>query len=277
MATPDLVPSWLTTWVAWRNLYTTPNAAPFSLLKKELGLDRMPSSAEYLKAHNNDCPYCHGDAVVNSPTFGMVYCLCKLLEKVQKLDTTHKLIRTKTTPATLEQVVYPVIMGGEYHRDMKKAVEVAQAFIKSPDNWILLSGKSGTGKTHILRSINTAFEPIALYLSCGKLEQLIHQFRKDDLLDEFYDILVNAPILILDDIGIEYGGMLVKSMTEKIIDARYEMFPSNPLVIATNLPPSELQSYIPRASDRIFDRTRTIPLTITRMKSIREVHPGMRV
>ena len=277
MATNDLVPSWLTSWIAWRNVFTTDfDAIPFNLFKEEFGLNRMPTSAEYFKKYNNECPFCHGDFRVKSHDLGVVYCICQILEKIHELETLYKPIRTATKEAHLSQIVYPTEMGGEYHRDMKKIVEAAKSFIKAPNNWLLLMGAPGTGKTHILRSINTAFEPIALYLSCGKLEQLIHQFRKDDLLDEFYNVLVAAPILILDDIGIEYGGTLVKSMIEKIVDARYEAFPDNLLVVASNLPPKELQSYIPRASDRIFDRTRTLPFTVTRNKSIREINPGLR-
>lgn len=277
MTTSELVPSWLTSWVAWRNVFTEDlNAIPFNLLKEGLGLNRMPTSAEFLKMHNNECPYCHGDFRIKSHDLGVVYCICQLLEKIQEWNTLYKPIRTATKEAYLNQLVYPAEMGGEYHRDMKAAVEAAQKFIKYPEKWLLLIGKPGTGKTHILRAINTAFEPIALYLSCGKLEQLTHQFRKDDLLNEFYTVLVNAPILILDDIGIEYGGLLVKSMIEKIVDARYEAFPDNLLVMASNLPVKELLTYIPRASDRIFDRTRTLPLTISRIKSIRAVNPGLR-
>jgi DNA replication protein DnaC len=272
----DLIPSWLTSWVAWRNFYTEPGEEPFYPLKKELNLNRMPSSSEFIYANGGECPYCRDDSVINNTKLGLVYCLCKVLDKTQKVEDKHKEVRTVVGKSKLSEIEYPTEMGGEYRRTMSEFVQAANTFIMSPDNWMFVSGYFGTGKSHVLKAINSAFYPMALYVSARDLEQMTHKFRKEDSLDFFYETLIGAPILILDDIGMEYGGPLVKSIIEKVVDSRYERWPDFPLIVASNMREEEFQGYIPRASDRLFDKARTQVFQIKTIKSYRKVHPGMR-
>ena len=167
-------------------------------------------------------------------------------------------------------------MGGDYIRTMREAKEVAERFIKLPDRWMFLNGYYGVGKSHILRAINAIFEPMSLYISAGDLEQLTHKFRKEDALDFFYDTLINAPILIIDDIGMEYGGPLVKSVIGKVVDARYEKWPDCPVLMATNMRIPEFRQYVSRAADRVFDKERADILTIKASKSFRQIAPEWR-
>jgi len=276
MAAKDLIPSWLTSWVAWRNFYTELDAEPFNILKEELNVDRMPTNLEFILGNGGECPYCRDDSIVYNTKLGLVYCLCRLLEKIQKVEDSHKEVRTKVGIAKLSEIEYPTEMGGEYRRTMSEFVLASNAFIKSPDNWMFVSGYFGTGKSHVLKAINSAFYPMALYVSARDLEQKTHTFRKEDSLDFFYETLTGAPILILDDIGMEYGGPLVKSVIEKVVDSRYEKWPDNPLIVASNMREEEFQAYIPRASDRLFDKARTKTFQIKTLKSYRKVHPGMR-
>jgi DNA replication protein DnaC len=274
--TKDLIPSWLTSWVAWRNYYTEPGKAPFNILKEELGMDRIPSTFEFTQKNGKECPFCRDDAIVYNTHLGLVYCLCKLLDKIQVIETRHKEVATIVKEETLDNISYPTELGGEYRRTMSEFVQASKRFIKYPDRWMVVTGYYGTGKSHVLKAINTAFKPMALYVSARDLEQKTHSFRKEDELGFFYDVLIGAPILILDDIGMEYGGPLVKSVIEKVVDARYERYPDYPFIMASNMRPEEFQSYIPRASDRIFDKARTDVFALKALKSYRKIHPGMR-
>ena len=269
-------PSYLTSWVAWRNKYTNPQKEPFNLLKEEMGLDRTPTSVEFIRHSGGECPFCNGRKTVNGKAFGEIYCVCEVLNKIHEKHTSHNDVRTKVGPAYLSDIDYPHEMGNMYKQTMTPLVEAAEGFIKSPDNWMLISGHYGVGKTHLLRAINTAFYPMALYISARDLEQKTHVFRKEDALDYFYDALIKAPILIIDDVGIEYGGPLVKSVFEKVVDDRYERWPDYPLIVATNLMEKEIPGYIPRATDRLLDGARTKFYRIRTEKSYRKIHPEMR-
>lgn len=276
MAIEEFIPSWLTSWVAWRNFYTEPGKEPFSVLKEELGMTRVPMHAEFIMKNGGGCPYCHDDAVVLSQRFGLVYCICKVLEKMQRLEAQHAAVRSPIGKAYLRELEFHPDMGGDYKRTMGKAVKEVERFIKYPSKWLFVSGHYGTGKTHLLKAINSAFEPMSLYVSARDLEQKTHTFRKEDELDFFYDVLTNAPVLLLDDIGMEYGGQLVKSIIEKVVDARYERYPDYPLVIATNKSDITFAEYIPRVHDRVLDRDRTVILGINTNKSYRDIVPEMR-
>ena len=269
-------PSYLTSWVAWRNKYTSPQKEPFNLLKEEMGLDRIPTSVEFKRHSGGECPFCNGRQTVNGHNFGEIYCVCEVLNKIHEKQTFHKDVRTKIEPAYLSDIAYPYEMENMYKTTMSPLVEEVERFIKSPDNWLLISGSYGVGKTHLLRAINTAFYPMALYISARDLEQKTHIFRKEDALDYFYSALIKAPILIIDDIGIEYGGPLVKSVIEKVVDDRYERWPDYPLVVATNLMMDEIPGYLPRATDRLLDESRTKIFRIRTKKSYRKIHPEMR-
>lgn len=272
----NIIPSWLTSWVAWRDFYTTDDR-PFNALKEQFSKDTMPTSGEFLASYSGECPYCHNGHVLKNTELGLIYCICKMLTKIEELEERHKVVRTLVSKAYLSEIVYPKEMGDSYEKEMSKAVSLATSFIHRPDHWVLLSGKVGCGKTHILKAINTAFYPMALYISAGNLENHIHKFRKEDELDTFFATLTKAPILIIDDIGMEHGGPLVKSTIEKIVDSRYEAFPDMPTLFATNMLAWEIKEYIPRASDRILDMKITRRAAINSAVSFRSISPEKRL
>lgn len=271
MNVKEWVPSFLRSWVLWRNYYTSDLENPFGVLKDELGIDNMPSKAEYLIKNKNDCPFCRLDRIVKDKDNNKITCICELLEQIASYQDDHNQVSTNIPSASLSEIVYPLDMGREYKSSMGKAVKAAKDFIIDPDKWLLYIGRVGIGKTHILKAINSAFNPIALYVSAGDLEQKVHEYRKMDMLGDLYGILIRAPILLLDDLGMEYGGALVRSAVDKIIDARYEKFQDRATVIATNLKGFALKAYIPRASDRIIDQAVTRVFSINSDKSFRKL------
>jgi energy-coupling factor transporter ATP-binding protein EcfA2 len=277
MNVKEWVPSFLKSWVLWRNYYTSDLENPFGVLKDELETDDIPSKAEYLIYNNNDCPFCRLDGVVRDKDNNKITCICELLEQISNYRDSHRQISTNVPSASLSEIVYPLEMGRIYKDSMSKAVEAAKDFIIEPQKWILYMGRVGIGKTHILKAINSAFKPISLYISAGDLEQKVHEYRKMDALGDLYEALIKAPVLLLDDLGMEYGGALVKSAVDKIIDARYEKFQDRATVIATNLKGFELKTYIPRASDRIIDQAITRVFAISSDKSFRKLELRDRV
>lgn len=277
MLVENLVPSTLTSWVAWRNQYTERDGLSFNKLKEEFGISTMPTRFTFLKKHNDKCPFCKGDTVLYDDKFGLVYCICELLLINQSVEAVHNTVRTKVNKAYISDIKYPRQMGDAYIETMRNAVDEVRRFIRYPNKWLYIAGYYGTGKTHLMKAINTAFYPIALYVSARDLEQLTHEFRKEDNLDYFYSALTDAPILLLDDIGMEYGGPLVKSIIEKVIDARYEFWDELPTVISTNKPSNLMETYIPRAFDRMMDKEKVTVLNLKAEMSYRDIPLGSRV
>lgn len=251
-------PSWLTSWIAWRNHYTVLGEMPFNVLATRL------STWDYSGLHLTwdrrypDCPHCLGNFVVRDKEFGLVYCLCQVLAYQARQYHKYREIMSEIQPATLDELEITDEIGAVGKKLLKKGIDEAERFIKRPDKWLLYSGSYGTGKTHILRAITTALYPMAVYIASRDLEHMVHKYRKADDLGFLYETLRYAPILLLDDLGMEYGGPLMGSTVDRIVDARYARYPEYPVVAATNLVPSQLPDYVPRAADRLMDKQKVV-------------------
>lgn len=272
----ELIPSRLTSWVMWRDRYTEIGQEPFNLLKNQIG---VLSRASWENANGGKCPVCHGDeAVVHPDGDRLIYCICYMLEWQIGISVSYKDIQTRVQPAKLSDITYPNLPAsrGNPNLALKKAVTAAEDFIKSPSSWLVLLGGYGSGKTHILRSIKTMLSPIAIYVSAKDLEDMTHAYRKADDMQELYSQMRYAPVLLLDDLGSEYGGPLVISMIDRIVDARYERWPDYPIVAASNMRKEELIGYIPRAGDRLNDLAKVNIVSMSQVPSYRQINPYMR-
>jgi DNA replication protein DnaC len=155
---------------------------------------------------------------------------------------------------------------------LKTTTETVKEFIKDPRKWLIFHGNYGTGKTMMMKIIKTAYSPIALYISSQNVEAHLHESRQEDGIGAFQKILLDAPILLIDDVGAEYGGQLVATTLERVIDYRYEQYPSHPTVVATNLGLSAIRGYVPRAADRLGDKMKVKPVNMkgTSFRSLKE-------
>lgn len=224
-------PSRLQSWLAWR------------------GLGASPPRQEGIT-----CVYCDGIQLVKEPSpTKELYCICYLEEWEDELRQRYADLSTPVANTTMDDLLHQPYMKAQQATQLTRASIIAEHFILNAATWALFAGPVGTGKTHILRAIRTAWDPVAIYLSAKDLEDHVHRYRKVDELDLLYRLLWSAPILLLDDIGMEYGGPLVRSMIEKVVDRRYEQYKTLPMAVATNLSFDKLHDYIPRAADRLTD------------------------
>ena len=257
MKTDEFTPSRLESWVYWRNRNTQDiYSQPFNLLSEALGVDGMPTRADFLEL-DEECPICSDTLVVNHPNKGILYCLCYMLEWQNELVRRYENIRGSVQPATLATIQYPQVWKGRRElASLKRAVDDTGNFIGNPQaNWLILDGLYGTGKTHMLRAVNTALWPVAVYIVAKDIEDMTHVYRKNDDMGELYNALRWAPVLLLDDIGAEYGGRLVQTMIERVVDSRYENWNEYPMMVTTNKRENEFieGDYIMRAYSRWHD------------------------
>lgn len=258
----DVQVSWMQSWIVWRNVYTEPGGKPFGLLDRD-----------ELKPDEEGCPLCHDMLVVRREDT-VYYCLCQVLLWEKRVMERYEFIRTPEQPADLNLQLHPE-QGLEGVKSLENSIAKARRFIKSPEKWLLISGPYGVGKTHILRAINTQLFPIAIYISAQDVEDMIHEYRKNDELGDLYHLLLRAPILLIDDLGIEYGGNLFKSMIDRVIDGRIKRFPEKPTVIATNIPAQDIGNYIERTGDRLLNLAHVDRAYIA-AKSYRRIKPEHR-
>lgn len=137
--------------------------------------------------------------------------------------------------------------------------EYAQDIIdgKNTGRNAIFSGSIGTGKTHlaigvalkIIRSSHTAS-----FVTVQRLIRRIKDsWRKDSTESESQIIKVFAEVdlLILDEIGVQFGSEFEKNILFEILNERYEAGRST--LLLTNLTVEQVRAFL---GDRIFDRMR---------------------
>lgn len=145
----------------------------------------------------------------------------------------------------------------------ERALRIAKAYA---ENWpemakkgtcLIFSGSAGTGKTHLACAIANAVMKhgsSALFTTVSDaLRSVKRAYDKDASLSESDAIaaLVEPGLLILDEVGMDYGTEHSKALLFDIINKRYENV--RPAIVLTNLDAPSLREYF---GDRIVDRMR---------------------
>ena len=125
-----------------------------------------------------------------------------------------------------------------------QAFQAAQAFAAGPKGWLVLGGPSGSGKTHLAAAIVN--ERIrrgypAFYITVPDLLDRIRASFKTDsemLYDEFFDRVRNAPLLVLDDLGVQSATSWAKEKLDQLLTSRFNA--ELPTVIVTTTPVEQM-------------------------------------
>jgi DNA replication protein DnaC len=186
------------------------------------------------------CPRCQGAGFVRvevplgDPGFGKpVPCECKerQIEERRRLD----LRRVSSLDPFQEkrfETFDPSVAG------MREAYEVARAYAESPEGWLVLSGPTGVGKTHLAAAIanyhlaegNSVFFSIVPEL----LDHLRAAFAPTSEMpyDELFDRVRESGLLVLDDLGAENSTAWATEKLFQLMNYRYNY--RMPTVITTN-------------------------------------------
>jgi DNA replication protein DnaC len=149
------------------------------------------------------------------------------------------------------------------HEGQAKALKICRMYA---DSWakvsaagtgLIFSGKAGAGKTHLACSI--AFEVIekggrAKFATVAEvMRQIKGSFAKDSTTTEQQEIdyFSGIQLLILDEVGMDYGTDFNKALIFEILNNRYENV--LPTILLTNLDTPALKDYL---GERLVDRMR---------------------
>lgn len=143
----------------------------------------------------------------------------------------------------------------------KKALAVANAYVENFDKAsgqsLILCGGVGAGKTHI--SVGIAHELIAKQCVCvftsviGAIRSVKETYSRDSDINEreALENLIEPDLLILDEVGVQFGSETEKLILFEIINGRYENMKST--IVISNLAMAELEKYL---GERVVDRLR---------------------
>ena len=128
------------------------------------------------------------------------------------------------------------------------AFATAQSFAASPQGWLVITGPSGSGKTHLGAAISGRVVDAgraALFMVVPDLLDHLrsaYQPGSDVGYDDLFEMLKNAPVLVLDDLGVQSSTAWAQEKLFQLINHRYNA--RMPTVFTTNLPLTEFDSRI---------------------------------
>lgn len=158
----------------------------------------------------------------------------------------------------------------------RRAIRSVNAFVAMPMGGLLLSGAPGVGKTHLMVGIGRQLIQRGhevLYASwLDVVDQAKRSMRASEGPSSVTDALVEAPILLLDEVGAGQGTDFERALVNRLIVDRHAA--RRPMVLATNymlgrpvLPSGKPDTSIEILGDRIgphaADRLRSMLVAVT--------------
>ena len=119
---------------------------------------------------------------------------------------------------------------------------------------LILSGQPGTGKSHLAGAVLQAILPnhVGAYVTLMDLIRALRDtWRRDSETTESQLLarLEAIPLLVIDEIGVQYGTDGERAILFDVLDRRYRNM--RPAILMTNLGKDEFRTAI---GDRVFDR-----------------------
>lgn len=212
----------------------------------------------------DECDHCGGAGFVRRPVhlghpdFGRAFpCVCTENEKAD--DKKARLLRYSGLGAlsrlTFENLSPRGRSPSPPHQEaFAKAAEGGRRFAESPSGWFVLTGPSGCGKTHLSAAIaGRCIErgQSALFMVVPDLLDHLrsaYQPGSEVGYDELFELVRNAPVLVLDDLGVQSATPWAEEKLFQLINHRYGE--RTPTVINTNLDPAAFDA---RLQTRLTD------------------------
>ena len=135
--------------------------------------------------------------------------------------------------------------------------EYAENFEANPGKCAILVGTPGTGKTHLAVGIGIELMnrkgSVLFVTAIRALRRIKDSWSKGSTIteSEAVDSLVWPQLLILDEVGVQFGSDAEKILLFDVLNERYEKRKST--IIISNLTMPEVKEYL---GERIFDRMR---------------------
>jgi DNA replication protein DnaC len=214
---------------------------------------------------SSDCPICKGAGVVHpllssgKPDYHRVVtcrCVQKELDKEREARLRRhsglelELLKNMTFDNFKKRVDLPP----EVQENLEEAKRLAVDFAKSPDGWIVFQGVNGCGKTHLAAAIANyrlkEGKPVKFEVVPDLLDHLRFTFSPESTgtYDQLFEEVKNAPLLILDDLGVQSTTPWAQEKLYQVINYRCNAL--LPTVITTTCSTDELD---PPISSRIVD------------------------
>ncbi len=218
----------------------------------DTGISSVTEAAE--RVEEGVCPLCRGagfvrkDVPLDDPDFGRAFpCRCVLEEREEE-----RLARLQrySNLGPLTRLTFANLMSRGRSTDphnqerFAKAVAAARQFAQEPSGWLVLCGASGCGKTHLATAIANASieqgQPAFFVVVPDLLDHLRAAYRPGSEVsyDELFEQVRNAPLVVLDDLGVHSATPWAQEKLFQLLNHRYNHH--LPTVFTTGVPLEEM-------------------------------------
>jgi DNA replication protein DnaC len=144
--------------------------------------------------------------------------------------------------------------------EQQRALDAARGYAQTFDqrfkagHGLVFSGMPGTGKSHLAAAVLQAVLPrhTGLYTTCmGLIRMVRNTWRRDSAQSEqdVLDMLAGVDLLVIDEIGVQYGTDGEQTVLFEVLDQRYQ--DQVPTILLTNQDKDGFKGYV---GERSFDR-----------------------
>jgi DNA replication protein DnaC len=210
------------------------------------------------------CPRCGGAGFVrrkrpvDDPRFGRAEpCDCVLDEAA---DVRQARLERLSNIGSLTRFTFDTLVPSGRSGDsdwFRGALDTAREFAIRPRGWLVLTGSSGSGKTHLAAAIANECIALGQHVLFMVVSDFLDHLRAsydaegDDLtFDRLFDQVRNAPLLVFDDIDAVAPTPWAKEKLFQVINHRYNAM--LPTVYTTSERPQQLEE---RLATRLCDET----------------------
>ncbi len=144
----------------------------------------------------------------------------------------------------------------------KKALAFAKEYAENFDQVIktgrsaIFVGKVGTGKTHLAIGIALSImqqQRSPLFVTVQRLIRRVKDswHTKTETESDVVEAFASPDLLILDEVGVQFGSEFEKQLLFDVLNERYEKL--KPSILLSNIPSEQLSEYL---GERVMDRLR---------------------
>jgi DNA replication protein DnaC len=142
----------------------------------------------------------------------------------------------------------------EERANLRKAFELCRAHAQRPEDWLVLTGDYGCGKTHLAAAIANEQvhrgEPVLFVVVPDLLDHLRATYSPDSQVrfDKRFEEVRRAPLLVLDDLGTQSASPWAQEKLYQLFNHRYNA--RLPTIITTS---QQVEDLDPRLRTRMLD------------------------
>lgn len=258
---------------ASRKIFDTPDDNKFILKEMEYSIKKLQQERAFLLTEHNipinylektySCSNCHDTGFEKNGR----KCGCfkqRMINYGYKMSNLSQVLKKENFSTFKMDIFSDDIPEDEVMSpkdNMKEILSLCESFVHNFDHTkdnLLFYGNTGLGKTFLCNSIAKSLLDkgyLVVYQTSFNILDLLERrkFKKDSQpLDNFsYDMLFDADLLIIDDLGTEMTNTFTNTEIFNIINTR--LLKSKKTLISTNLSPIDIRNiYSERVSSRLF-------------------------